>query len=1024
MLSPTIKETGLTTKKSDEKNSLKISIEKNNPFPGLRPFRYEESHLFFGREGQIDEVVKKLTAHKFVAVIGTSGIGKSSFMYCGLLPILYGGFKTDSSSLWDVVIARPGTSPIKNLSDALSASDLKQQPDEENHEVIKNMNFMTLSGSSAGLVELVKPKFNKEQKNYLIFIDQFEELFRFKDSDVNSTDEANAFIKLLTEAVAQKEVPIYVVITMRSDFVGDCSQFPKLTMLINDSQFLIPQMQREEKKQAILGPIGVMGGKIEDRLVQQILNDVGDNADALPIMQHALMRTWDYWQRNGDTDSIDLSHYETIGGMNKALSVHANEAYNELNEEQKKICEKIFKTITEKGEEGRGVRRPAKLKDIAAIANAPVKEVMEVVDHFRKPGKTLLMPPYSISLHEESIIDISHESLMRIWVMLNKWVDEESESVKMYLRLAEAAEMHQLGKAGLWRPPDLQIALNWQANQNPSSVWGLRYHNAYERTMLFLEFSKKEFERERIMKEKMQRRRLIAARITAIVLGLGAVVAFLFFIYGEQQRREADKQRAEAKKQFIVAQEQAKIAKQESEKARESEIKALSEAERALKNEKLAKEQKMLAELATKNALIQKARAEQAHKIALTEERKAYNLRMLSIAKSMAIKSVSLSDKEQKGLVAQQAYQFNKEHGGKELDPDIFDAMYNAVKASGDSSFKPLKGHSQNVRALATTLTGQYIYSAGSDGKINRWDPKTVDGSKELIGETPSLVHKTIAVSPDNKYLISGGDYIYLQLFDLSQIGSKPKVLKTKTSETWFLGFSKDSKTIISVGNDKKILAWDVEKGTSTPIAASDAKINTVAMSPIGNYIIVGKASGEISVIDLDKNNEVTLLYQDNTSVVSLAFSKNGLLLAAGNEKGVVRIWDAASKTLITSLTGHTARVNNIRFSNDGERLATGSFDKTVRVWNVLTIFDPPIVLRDHDDWVWSIEFSPDGHKLLAGCKDNKIKVWPTNVELMKDILCNKANRNLNGKEWEQFVGDDIEYQKTCLDKPNGNGIK
>jgi WD40 repeat protein len=999
------------------KDPVKPGIEKNNPFVGLRPFRYEDRHLFFGREGHIDEVIKKLTAHRFVAVLGTSGIGKSSFMYCGLLPVMYGDLKTERSVQWDIAVARPGVSPLKNLSEAITENELKQEPDETRHEQIKENNFLRIKEGSGGLIGLVADKYKKEQKNLLIFIDQFEELFRFKNTDPDSTDEAAAFVRMLTEAVTQQEIPVYVVITMRSDFVGDCSQFPELTALINDSQFLIPQMIREEKKQAILGPVSVKDGKIDDKLVQEILNDVGDNTDALPIMQHALMRTWDYWQRNGDSDRLDISHYEAIGGMKKALSVHANEVFNELNEKQKKICEKIFKTITEKGDEGRGVRRPTRLKDIAIIANAPIEEVTEVVDHLRMPGKTLLMPPYTVRLNENSIIDISHESLMRIWVMLNKWVDEEAESVKMYLRLAEAGEMHQLGKAGLWRPPDLQIALNWQAEQNPSDVWGLRYDNAYERTMLFLEFSKKEYEREQIMKEKMQRRRLIAARITALILGLGAVVAFLFFIYGEQQRREAEKQKAEARKQSKVAQEQAVLAKKESEKARESEKKALMETERALQNEKIA-------ELATKNALIQKARAEQAHRIALTEERKAYNMRMLSIAKSMAIKSVSLTDKEQKGLVAQQAYVFNKEHGGKDLDPDVFDAMYNAVKALGDSTFKPLRGHTQNVRALATTLTGEYIYSAGSDGKINRWDPKKEDGSKQLIGEVPSLVHKAIAVSPDNKYLVSGGDYSYLQLFDLAQPGSKPKVLRCKTTETWFLGFTPDSKGIISAGNDKKIIYWNLENNIPTELSTSDFKINTIAISPTGNFIIVGKGNGEISIIDRSNNNSVTLLYQDITSVVSLAFSKNGLLLAAGNEKGIVRLWDMNAKTLLSTLTGHTARVNNIRFSNDGERLATGSFDKTVRIWNVLNIFDPPIVLRDHDDWVWSIEFSPDGNKLLAGCKDNKIKVWPTKIELMKDIICAKVNRNLNKKEWEQFVADDVNYQKTCLDKPNGEGIK
>ena len=99
------------------------------------------------------------------------------------------------------------------------------------------------------------------------------------------------------------------------------------------------------------------------------------------------------------------------------------------------------------------------------------------------------------------MIDISHESLMRIWVRLKNWVDDEADAVQMYLRLAEAATQYQVGKAGLWRPPDLQLALNWQAKHRPTLVWGQRYNPAFERTMIFLEYSKKEWETEQRIKE-------------------------------------------------------------------------------------------------------------------------------------------------------------------------------------------------------------------------------------------------------------------------------------------------------------------------------------------------------------------------------------------------------------------------------------------------------------------------------------------------------------------------------------------
>ena len=232
-----------------------------------------------------------------------------------------------------------------------------------------NVEHSTLMSSSTGLVDAFKGKYDKYKKNYLIFVDQFEELFRFKDIDSTTTEETLAFIKLLLTATEQNDVPIYVALTMRSDFVGDCSQYPNLTNAINKSQFLIPQMTRNEKKAAIEGPIQVMGASIDDRLAQQLLNDVGDNADQLPIMQHALMRTWDYWEQSSiHNETINTGHYEAIGGMTTALEVHANEAFNELTDEQKRTCELIFKAITQKGDDGRRVRRPTQLSEIAAVA--------------------------------------------------------------------------------------------------------------------------------------------------------------------------------------------------------------------------------------------------------------------------------------------------------------------------------------------------------------------------------------------------------------------------------------------------------------------------------------------------------------------------------------------------------------------------------------------------------------------------------------------------------------------------------
>lgn len=1004
------------------------SNETFNPFPGLRPFRYEESHLYFGREDQIGEVLDKLIEHHFVAIIGTSGIGKSSFINCGILPILFKDYKTDMSSKWESFNFRPGNSALKNMVKAIRQEEL-ESADEEVATKLISETVQSFRERVNGLVDILSKRYKNSQKNILIYIDQFEEIFRYREKNDVNNDDVRTFLNLLIAAISQSKTPIYVAITMRSDFVGDCAKYPEFTEKINDSQFLIPQMTRAEKKKAIVGPIETVGARIDEELVQKILNDVGDDADSLPVMQHALMRTYDYWLQNSfKNDEISFAHYEAIGGMEKALSIHANEAFYELNEKQQALCEKIFKNITEKGDGGRGTRRPTRLKEIAVITGSSTEEVMVLVEHFRAAGRTLLMPPYNVPLTEESMVDISHESLMRIWSNLREWVDDESESAKLYLRLCEAAEMHQLGKAGLWRPPDLQLALSWLETHKPSLSWGLRYNPGYERAMLFLDYSKNEYEKEQLNKQKIQKRRLFIAKLTTGVFGLAFLVAFGFFLYGEKQRIIAGEEKIKADSARVKAIEKGELARLAAIKADSSRKIALQQKEiatsamqEARRNEQIARSAVIIADSAKNDALNQKH-------IADIAKEDAYNLRLLSIARSMAIKSLQIADPEEMGLVAQQAYKFNSENGGNPLDPDIYNGLYYAVKKLRGSGYNQLNKHTDNVRVLTRVKgSADQIYSTGSDGTILLWSLRDRDNPTVVKANTDRLINKSMALSPDKKWLVSGGDYGYLQLFSVNN-PNDPKLYlagqNEKIRSTWYLEFASNNQ-LISVGEDKRILMWDIPAEftkttviTPTEITKSDLKINSIALNPTQRVIATAKIKGQITFINLDTKEE-TVFFEDKRSqsdIVSVAFSNDGRLLAAGNESGLVRVWDVRTKMPLTISDKHSARVNNIRFSADGSKLATGSFDATVRIWNTERLNDPPIILEDHDDWVWSIEFSPSGDYLLAGCKDHLIRMWPTKIESMANVICGKIDRNMKLKEWEDFVADttDIAYQRTC----------
>ena len=305
-----------------------VDSQPTNPFPGLRPFRSDEHHLFFGREEQTAALLQLLRTNRFLAVVGTSGSGKSSLVRAGMIAELHGGTMTQAGSTWEVIILRPGGSPIENLARAFVEADLY---DREDPSTLPRL-LATLNRSRFGLVEAMKQcDLFEPGTNLLVVVDQFEELFRFRQQGVDSEETAAAFVNLLLSASEQAECPIYVTITMRSDYLGDCSEIPGLAEAVNEGEYLIPRLLRDQKRDAIEKPIGVGGAKISPMLVQRLLNDVGDDPDQLPVLQHALMRMWDAWSTGADHDRpIDFADFEATGGLAAALSNHADEIHDAL----------------------------------------------------------------------------------------------------------------------------------------------------------------------------------------------------------------------------------------------------------------------------------------------------------------------------------------------------------------------------------------------------------------------------------------------------------------------------------------------------------------------------------------------------------------------------------------------------------------------------------------------------------------------------------------------------------------------
>jgi hypothetical protein len=484
-----------------------MKSDTTNPYVGLRPFDIDEGLLFFGRNDQTLELLQRLHQHHFVAVVGSSGCGKSSLLRAGLIPALKAGYLIDDSDNWFIAIMKPGQNPLYNLAesillqinpqtDSATVSALVQKIEEEGADVILNL-------ISA---------FRKESNiNFFLLVDQFEELFRFAmdRKNVAEKDEAIDFVNIILELAQQTVIPFYVVVTMRSDFIGDCSQFYGLPEAMNKSQYLVPRLNRVQLKMVIEGPAKLYGGKLDSALTSLLLNELGKVKDELPLLQHALMRIWDYEEKINNSGALDLEDYNRTGGIEKALSNHADEALREMSQTELNITKTIFQALTTIDENGRKIRRPVLLSQLKELTGANEVQLLKIINHFIDDKRSFLMIN-KVSDTGDKIIDISHESLIRQWNALSQWVEEEAKSAANYNQLAVASNLYKLKRRDYLQGTELQIALEWQEEFNPSAVWANRYREGFNEAIEYLNESKafrdKE-ESQRIQKEREESER-------------------------------------------------------------------------------------------------------------------------------------------------------------------------------------------------------------------------------------------------------------------------------------------------------------------------------------------------------------------------------------------------------------------------------------------------------------------------------------------------------------------------------------
>jgi len=1000
---------------------INTGVLQRNPFPGSRPFFSAEDQLFFGRDKAVSELLEILLKKRFVAVVGASASGKTSLIQSGVIPALLADMKRE----WVPVIIRPGRRPMESLIRGFQRVFSKNISESDVHSFLK---------SSRSVSDFLMEK-DLGNFHYFLVVDQFEELFTWsvaqKKRKSGKNPDSIHFINHLMKLVDAAEPQIYLMLSIRSDFLDYCSSYRELTEHLNKSKYLLPQMNRNDLKEAILEPFRVAGATVESGFEEYLMSDMEEVEPHMPLLQHALKQTWNHWKSRGITNlPVSLEDYQAIGALRTGLSKDLENLYQSLEFYQKEICERIFKTVAFKTDRQEAYSRRTSLGNIARIAQCKVERVIEVVEIFDKAGHPFLGYQHSTPLSSESRIELSHESLIIIWDRLRQWVNEEDESIRMYLKLSKASALYQQGKGVLLVAAELQMAIDWKKLHNPTPAWGIQFNPAFERAMVFLNTSEEEYIWTEKRKIILQRRKRILNR--SIIFGsivIASAVALVIYISRNRpvetdQQIQTLVQEPETSQPITQPSIQPSTQIQDSDN-RQNELtdEVAEQTQDMVENQPVVREPEEQVPDDPEESITIPVETRTDPAVSDNQETDPISIRsreseiIVSIARDAAYLSQGISkNPDLQGLLAYQSYKLNNDHGGDTFDPDIYKGLYDALKKLISPAYNIYSGFRNSVRAMEWLDRSGSILAASSDGSIKILSGNIANKAAQIPLAGTGFSNECLGISPDERIAAvgtSGGGLFFIEL------ENEGEVIHQNTEQGEVVLFVENlgnSGSFLSAGTNNKILKWDYSSFAPTTLVSLVSRPLALATSRNGSRAAISTGNGRIYTLNI---NDPASMHEVNSfggnQVRALDYSPDQHYLAAGMLDGSVKVLSGDGRRVIANLYGPGARLSAIEFSPDGRFLVAASNDGNVYLWNAMKWDDPPVVFNENNGFVLSLCFNRNSSYFYSGSVDYPRMVGrPSDPDRMASDFCSLLSRNLTLEEWTQYYGEDIPYQETC----------